>query len=158
MATGGNPLFSVLVRGVSAGLVAPRGSQDTHKFISVELAHPHPMTGALSMTVGATNEVEVRAWASVLAQEVDDQVRLSQRSSSSLTLPAAAVPDKKHAKSEWDKMRKETVVGNTIIKQGWMKLRGVTKLWSLRYFVLRPPSLLYFKDKEDFEKEAEIGG
>eukprot|EP00727_Mastigamoeba_balamuthi_P005642 m51a1_g1698 putative C-tail anchored protein, PH and oxysterol-binding protein domain (1024) ;mRNA; f:483968-488325 len=65
------------------------------------------------------------------------------------------------AKTEWEKKRRENLTGGTSLSQatrrGWMKYRGLVNQWSLRYYVLVPPSLLYFKEEGDVEKENVLG-
>ncbi len=35
------------------------------------------------------------------------------------------------------------------VKSGWMKMRGSLKNWHLRYFVLRPGKLIYYRNETD---------
>lgn len=73
-----------------------------------------------------------------------------------VTAPLAAPGSKKLAKSEW-KRKRDSVFGQTITKRGWVKHRGLMKQWALRFFVLKPPVLIYFKEEADEEKEAALG-
>lgn len=38
--------------------------------------------------------------------------------------------------------------------EGWMKMRGAFKNWFLRWFVLRPGKLIYYKD--EFDKNCQV--